>query len=207
MVRHWFLMIGAFMTASPLLAAERIHGHRETLACRLGTEDRHARIAVVLVGGKTTEFAYYSKWKPRTCSIYVQRTHDAFSKWGDTGNMTTINLAEGRGDVLIEHKKGEYRFEFHDVDRERYCGMDGKINGYLVIKKGSSECQLAGVMEEGTPLGKANADREEEPTTPGAGSTTSTAPDQHTSGPTQTEQPEQAEPSQHAAAPAESTHP
>src|SRR5215210_4697385 len=72
----------------------------EVLACRLGTEDRHARIAVVLVGGKTDSFAYYSKWKPRTCSIYLQRNRDK-SKWLDKGNVTTVNV--DRGSVLIEH--------------------------------------------------------------------------------------------------------
>ena len=56
------------LSTSPLFAAEkkRPPAKREMLACRLGTEDRHARIAVVLVGGKMNEFAYYSKWKPRT---------------------------------------------------------------------------------------------------------------------------------------------
>ena len=133
----------------------------ETLACRLGTEDRHARIAVVLVGGKTDSFAYYSKWKPRTCSIYLQRNRDILSKWADNGNITTINLE--RGVFLIEHKKGEYHFVFRDVDRERYCGMDGQINGSLTIRKGSEQCQLEGIMEEGTALGKAFENMEPDP--------------------------------------------
>src|SRR5215218_9984367 len=89
-------------------AVKRAPQKTETLACRLGTEDRHARIAVVLVGGKTSEFAYYSKWKPRTCSIYLQRNRDPYSKWADNGHLTTVNLE--RGVVLIEHKKGVYRF-------------------------------------------------------------------------------------------------
>ena len=165
MLRYWFLIFVTLATfASPIYAAERaLKGARETLACRLGDEDRHARIAVVLIGGKTQEFAYYSKWKPRTCSIYVQRTRDPHSKWADTGQMTAINLAEGKGHVVIEHKKGEYKFEFKNVDRERYCGMDGMINGHLIIKKGSDQCQLAGVMEEGTKLGEANKGIEEDP--------------------------------------------
>ena len=107
---------------------------KETLACRLGTEDRHARIAVVLVGGKMNEFAYYSKWKPRTCSIYLQR-NDAHSKWKDSGAITTVNLE--RGAFLIEHKPGRYHIIFRDIDRERYCGMDGTINGSLTILKGN----------------------------------------------------------------------
>ena len=131
-------------------------GKRETLACRLGTEDRHARIAVVLVGGKMNEFAYYSKWKPRTCSIYLQR-NDAHSKWKDSGAITTVNLE--RGAFLIEHKPGRYHIIFRDIDRERYCGMDGTINGSLTILKGNEACQLEGIMEEGTPLGQAHVEQ------------------------------------------------
>ena len=81
----------------------------------------------MLVGGKTDSFAYYSKWKPRTCSIYLQRNRDMFSKWADNGNLTTVNLEKGA--FLIEHNKGQYHFIFRDIDRERYCGMDGVING------------------------------------------------------------------------------
>jgi hypothetical protein len=142
-------------------APRRAPQKTETLACRLGTEDRHARIAVVLVGGKTDSFAYYSKWKPRTCSIYLQRSRDMYSKWADNGNLTTVNLE--RGAFLIEHKKGEYHFIFRDIDRERYCGMDGVINGGLTIRKGSEQCVLDGdIMVEGTPLGQAVRENEEE---------------------------------------------
>src|SRR5215212_6789402 len=139
----------------------------ETLACRLGTEDRHARIAVVLVGGKTDSFAYYSKWKPRTCSIYLQRNRDSYSKWADNGNLTTVNLEKGA--FLIEHRSGEYHFIFRDIDRERYCGMDGVLNGSLTIKRGNEQCVLEGdIMVEGTPLGQANAQVETPPPAAGA---------------------------------------
>jgi hypothetical protein len=136
-------------------AAPALRGRAETLTCRNGTEDRHARIGVVLIGGKVDSFAYYSKWKPRTCSIYLQRNRDAYSHWKDSGDVTNVTLE--RGSFTIEQHKGEYRFVFHDVDRERYCGMDGTINGSLTIRKGSERCELAGVMEEGVPLGQAYA--------------------------------------------------
>jgi hypothetical protein len=156
------LLLAAISTAA-VGAQRRAPQKSETLACRLGTEDRHARIAVVLVGGKTDSFAYYSKWKPRTCSIYLQRNRDAMSKWADSGNITTVNLE--RGAFLIEHKKGEYQFVFRDIDRERYCGMDGQINGSLTIRKGSEQCKLDGaIMEEGTPLGQAFVNMEPEVT-------------------------------------------
>ena len=132
-----------------------LRGPTETLTCRDGTEDRHARIGVVLIGGKVDSFAYYSKWKPRTCSIYLQRNRDSYSKWSDKGGVTNVSLE--RGSFTIEQHKGEYRFVFRDIDREHYCGMDGTINGTLTIRRGSERCELAGVMEEGVPLGQAYA--------------------------------------------------
>lgn len=167
MLKAIICCVGLMAVTVGALAAERKAatqraptGRTETLACRLGTEDRHARIAVVTVGGKVTEFAYYSKWKPRTCSIYLQRNRDNYSTWADNGHLTTINVA--RGAFIVEHGKGQYRFVFRDVDRERYCGMDGRINGSLTIRKGSDACVLEGaIMEEGTLLGEANVGREE----------------------------------------------
>jgi hypothetical protein len=175
------VLLMAFST--PVAAAQkglkRAPQKAETLTCRLGTEDRHARIAVVLVGGKTDSFAYYSKWKPRTCSIYLQRNRDMFSKWADNGNITTVKLE--RGAFLIEHKKGEYHFIFRDIDRERYCGMDGTINGSLTIRKGSDQCQLDGVMEEGTALGQASVNGEQDK--PVSSLTTDSAPGQQSTAP------------------------
>jgi hypothetical protein len=142
-------------------AVKKLRGKQETLACRLGTEDRHARIAVVTIGGFVDSFAYYSKWKPRTCSVYLQRDRDMYSKWADTGKMTTVEIEKGT--FLVENRKNEYHFIFRNIDRERYCGMDGVINGTLTIKKGSDACELGGdIMVEGTPLGQAFAGREEE---------------------------------------------
>src|SRR5688572_6359075 len=154
------LLVAFSVSASAAQKAAR-RGPTETLACRLGTEDRHARIAVVVIGGKTDSFAYYSKWKPRTCSVYLQRRGDMYSKWADNGNITTVNLEKGA--FLIEHRPGEYHFIFRDIDRERYCGMDGVINGSLTIKRGSDQCVLDGeLMVEGTPLGQAHVARDPE---------------------------------------------
>jgi hypothetical protein len=141
-------------------ASPALRGKTDILTCRSGTEDRHARIAVVLVGGRADSFAYYSKWKPRTCSIYLQRNRDGYSRWSDKGEVTSVNLE--RGLFLIEHGKGEYRFVFRDIDRERYCGMDGTINGTLTVRKGSERCELTGIMEEGVPLGQAVAHVEQQ---------------------------------------------
>src|SRR3954466_14420800 len=108
------MAVGVSGAAAATKAIKRAPKKTETLACRLGTEDRHARIAVVVVKGRTDSFAYYSKWKPRTCSVYLQRKGDMFSRWADNGAVTTVSLEKGT--FLIEHKAGEYHFIFRDVD-------------------------------------------------------------------------------------------
>ena len=123
----------------------------EKLACKLGDEDNHARIAIELHDGKVERFAYYSKWKPRTCSMEVERD-DAYSKWEDTGNITVVTLIEDKGAFLIDHERSRFKFIFREIDRMRYCGMEGKIRGSLTVKRGKRECVLEGVMdEEGAP--------------------------------------------------------
>ena len=125
-------------------AAQKI----ERLACVLGTEDSHARIAVEVLNGRVNRFAYYSKWKPRTCSMEVTRG-DAYSRWADHGATTTVLLMEEMGLFWIDHGHGRYHFTFSDIDRMRYCGMGGKINGYLTIRRADPKCELDGLMENG----------------------------------------------------------
>jgi hypothetical protein len=127
-------------------AARKKPAKIEKLACRLGTEDEHARIAVTLADGKVDSFAYYSKWKPRTCSMDVKR-NDAYSRWADTGDTTVVTLIEDKGAFLIDHNPGRYHFIFRDIDRMRYCGMEGKVNGSLTIRKGKPQCEVSGVMD------------------------------------------------------------
>ena len=116
----------------------------EKLACKLGTEDRQARIGVELVNGKVAQFAYYSKLKPRTCSINVER--DGFySTWQDLGRFTHVTTEHGR--FLIENRRREVRFIFREVDRHFYCGMEpGIIAGTLTVIRGKRECKLEGLM-------------------------------------------------------------
>jgi hypothetical protein len=141
----------------------------EKLACKTGTEDRHARIALEHGAGKVWTVAYYSIWKPRTCSILIERT--GAGKWSDSGSTTTVGL-DPSGTIQIETLKGgEYRFTFKDVDKERNCQMEGMLNGTLTIKKGQDQCVVEGLMEDPPPLGttakrheedlKAQAEREQ----------------------------------------------
>jgi hypothetical protein len=121
-------------------------GRLEKLACKLGNEDRQARIAVELIGGRVESLAYYSKWKPRTCSVHIVRD-DAYSKWEDTGHVTVVTLNEEKGSFLIDHDRRSVKFLFRDIDRERFCGMPGKITGSLTVTRGRDQCELEGVMD------------------------------------------------------------
>lgn len=121
-------------------------GRLEKLACQLGNEDRQARIAVELIGGRVESIAYYSKWKPRTCSVHIVRD-DAYSKWEDTGHVTVVTLNEEKGSFLIDHDRRAVKFLFREIDRERFCGMPGKITGSLTVTRGRAQCELEGVMD------------------------------------------------------------
>lgn len=118
----------------------------EKFACFTGIEDRHARIGVQLVDGKIDFFAYYSKWKPRTCSIAAER-NGPYSRWEDNGATSRVTLVDDKGVFTIDRKGGTFRFVFHDIDRMRYCGMSGKINGTLTVVRGKSTCIVEGVMD------------------------------------------------------------
>lgn len=148
------LILLASLTMAPAAVAQQKKGGArkapppkvEVLVCKLGTEDHHARIGVELLGGQVKSFAYYSIWKPRTCSVHVERG-DVYSKWEDFGDTTTVMLIEEKGAFLIDRERNRYHFIFRDVDRMRYCGMEGKINGSLTIYRGKQQCDLEGVME------------------------------------------------------------
>jgi len=126
----------------PAMAVRRI----EKLACFTGIQDRHARIGVQLVDGKIDYFAYYSKWKPRTCSIEAER-NGPYSRWEDAGTTSKVILVDDKGTLTIDRKGGAFRFVFHDIDRMRYCGMSGKINGSLTVVRGKKTCVVEGVMD------------------------------------------------------------
>jgi hypothetical protein len=117
----------------------------EKLTCMLGSEDRHARIAVEVKDGRIESFAYYSKWKPRTCSVHVERD-DSYSKWEDAGRFTAVITEKGA--FLIENRPEDVHFLFRNVERMFYCGMEGKITGTLTVVRGANECVLEGVMDE-----------------------------------------------------------
>lgn len=120
-------------------------GPIEKYDCKIGNEDQHARIALQAQGGEVQSVAYYSKWKPRTCSVHLQRG-DAFSQWKDTGDATTITTEHG--DFLIQTSRGEYQLFFREVDRMHYCGMMGRLNGSMTVTRGPKrQCSVEGIMD------------------------------------------------------------
>ncbi len=82
-------------------------GRREQLTCFSGNRNHHARIGVELVDDQVAYFAYYSKSRPRTCSIEARRG-DSFSRWTGNGKYFTVSLADQKGKLRIEHMGGAY---------------------------------------------------------------------------------------------------
>jgi hypothetical protein len=136
-------------------------GPIERYDCKIGTEDNHARIAVLAQGGEVQSVAYYSKWKPRTCSVHLQRG-DAYSRWKDTGDATTVNTEFG--DFLIQRTRADYQLFFREVDRMHYCGMMGKLNGSMTVTRGPKRtCTVEGIMDRAEPEKEVAAAPEEKP--------------------------------------------
>lgn len=122
-------------------------GALERIDCTHGEEDLHARMALEARGGRIASFAYYSKWKPRTCAFDFARTTPG-TKWRLTSDgATRVHTPTGR--FLIRTLKDAFVFEFEQVERGRHCGMPGDINGTMTIKRfaRTPECSVTGVMD------------------------------------------------------------
>jgi hypothetical protein len=122
-------------------------GAYERMDCTHGGEDLHARMAFEARGGRVVNFAYYSKWKPRTCAFDFSRTSPG-TKWRLTPDgATRVHTPEGR--FLIRTMKDAYVFEFEQVQRGRYCGMPGSINGSMTVKRfvRKPDCSVSGIMD------------------------------------------------------------
>ena len=122
-------------------------GAYERYDCLSGVENEHARIAFEARGGQVLGFAYYSKWKPRTCSIDVQRT-DKTLKWRLTPEGAT-RVHTPIGIYLIHSQPDAYIFEFQNIQRMKVCGMMGTISGTMTVKRNPAAptCSVAGIMK------------------------------------------------------------
>lgn len=134
-------------SARPVVAT----GETEHFDCTSGTPTWHARIAFEAQGGQVLGFAYYSIWKPRTCSIHFKRD-TADSKWiAAPDGADHVYTPQGR--FVIRTRADAYVFEFRDVQREKFCGMPGAINGTMTIKRhpAGAQCSVVGVMDTNDP--------------------------------------------------------
>jgi hypothetical protein len=137
------------LRATPLPAIAK--GEIERFDCTSGTPTWHARIAFEAQGGQVLGFAYYSIWKPRTCSIHFTRD-TVGSKWiAASDGADHVHTAQGR--FVIRTSADTYVFEFQDVQREKFCGMPGAINGTMTIKRdpARSQCSVVGIMDANDP--------------------------------------------------------
>jgi hypothetical protein len=131
-------------------------GKVEQLDCKAGVEDEHARLALEARGGEVSSFAFYSKRKPRTCSLDVSHNTPGV-KWRKlTDGSTRVQTVHGQ--ILIYNRRDGYEFRFQNVDRRKICGMEGQLNGTMTItrKGNATDCSVAGLMEQyGAPQSRA----------------------------------------------------
>jgi hypothetical protein len=126
-------------------------GEVERFDCTSGTPNRHARMAFEAQGGRVLGFAYYSIWKPRTCSIHFTRDSSG-SKWLAAPDGTNhVHTQHGR--FVIRTSADAYVFEFQNVQRGKFCGMPGEINGTMMIKRDPAKlhCSVVGIMDTNDP--------------------------------------------------------
>ncbi len=116
----------------------------EKLSCRTGPNDEQARLIVEAVKGRAMEFAFYSRLGTRVCSIHGRRG-DAYTKWDDEEGKAHVKLLTGSAE--IEYAPGQVKIKFSDVDRMRYCGMYGEINGSVEVISKQPECNLDRIFE------------------------------------------------------------
>lgn len=117
----------------------------EKFSCRTGPNDEQVRLIAQVVKSRPMEFAYYSRLGTSVCSIHGRRG-DAYTKWEDRGGgKTAVRLLAGS--AQLEYRLGHFSIKFAEVDRMRYCGMYGELNGSVEVSKGKSECRLDGVFK------------------------------------------------------------
>ncbi len=122
-------------------------GKVEQIDCKVGVEDVQARMALEARGGQVSSFAFYSKRKPRTCSMDVNRD-TPYVKWRQAADGST-RVQTLHGPILIRTLRDGFEFEFQNVARQKICGMEGALNGTMTIKRkgGKTECSVTGLLD------------------------------------------------------------
>ena len=122
-------------------------GALERIDCKSGEEFLHARLSFEARGGQVVNFAYYSIWKPRTCAFDFARNTPGV-KWRLTPDgATRVHTPQGR--FLIRTRPDAYVFEFEQIERRKFCGMSGDINGSMTIQRrvDPPQCAVVGIMD------------------------------------------------------------
>jgi hypothetical protein len=124
-----------------------LKGALERIDCLTGEPEVHARMAIEARGGQVANFAYYSRWHFYTCSLDLYRD-DPTLKWRKTADGAT-RVQTPNGSFVIHALADRYVFEFHEVERQRFCGMYGRTNGSMTIMRGLTEpvCSAQGIMD------------------------------------------------------------
>lgn len=125
----------------------RTLGKVERIDCRSGEEELQARIAFEARGDQVLNFAYYSRWNFRTCSISLDQTSSNV-RWRLTPDGAT-RVQTPHGSFLIKADAESYRFEFLNVERMKFCGMFGRIRGELVVQRRTNppRCEAKGILD------------------------------------------------------------
>ena len=117
----------------------------EKFSCRTGPNDEQARLIVEVVKSRPMEFAFYSRLGTSVCSIHGRRG-DAYTKWEDKeSGRTSVRLLAGS--AQLEYRPGYFLIKFNEVDRMRYCGAHGELNGSVEVSSTKPECGLTGVFD------------------------------------------------------------
>ena len=122
-------------------------GKVEQIDCLSGQEALHARIALEAVGGQITSFAYYSRWQFYTCSIHLE-VRDPRVRWRKTVDGAT-RVQTPQGSFVIHTDPETYVVEFQNVQRMKFCGMFGAINGTMTVLRNARppRCTAAGILD------------------------------------------------------------
>ncbi len=128
-----------------------LRGALEQIDCTSGEENLHARMALEARGGQISSFAYYSKWKPRTCALDFERSNPK-SKWRLMADGGT-RVQTPQGIFVIRTRPESYTFEFQKIARQKFCGMLGQINGAMTIMRNTRPpaCSVIGLLDANDP--------------------------------------------------------
>ncbi len=128
-----------------------LQGALERIDCTSGEENLHARMALEARGGQISSFAYYSKWKPRTCALDFERSNPK-SKWRLMADGGT-RVQTPQGIFVIRTRPESYTFEFQKIARQKFCGMLGQINGAMTIMRNTRPpaCSVIGLLDANDP--------------------------------------------------------